>query len=90
VQRRRDAAKQRQETAPLRRRISGIEDRVAALQAEIARIDGKLASPTLYADAPAEAVALSKARSDAIRAMAVAEDEWLALTTELEALTAST
>ena len=90
AQRRRDAARQRQETAPLRQRISDIENRVAALQSKIADIDRQLASPALYADSPTDVAALGKARSDAMREMTVAEDEWLAATAELEALAANT
>ena len=56
-----------------------------ALQSEITAIDRKLTSPALYADEPSEVAALGKARSEAVRKMAAAEDEWLALTTEFEA-----
>jgi len=88
-QRRRDAAQKRQETAPLRRRIGGIEARIGALNGEIEEIDRKLASPDLYARSPTDAAFLAKARADAARKLAAAEEEWLEASAALEASTAA-
>jgi ATP-binding cassette subfamily F protein 3 len=83
-QRRREAAERRQAAAPLRRRIDAIEQRVAGLNKEIGEIDRKLASPDLYAHNPTDAAFLAKARADAARKLATAEEEWLAAVAVLE------
>jgi len=82
---RRAAAQMRAELAPLRRRITEAEGVVARLTEEIARIDAALAEPGLFAREPAKAAALSKARAEAVAALARAEDDWLAASTALEA-----
>lgn len=84
-QRRRKAAQKRQETAPLRRRIGEIEARIEHLQEEIGEIDRKLADPGLYARNPTDSAFLAKARADAVRKLAAAEEEWLAASATLEA-----
>jgi len=84
-QKRKDAAARRAETAPLRKRIKEAETRMEKLQKEIAEIDGKLANPALYARNPTDAAFLSKARSDAVRKLASAEEEWLSVNELLEA-----
>jgi ATP-binding cassette subfamily F protein 3 len=81
---RRAAAEKRIELTPLRRRLAEAEKTIARLTAEIARIDGALAAPGLFAREPDKAAALSKARADAAAALALAEDEWLTVSTELE------
>jgi len=83
-ERRREAAQRRQETAPLRRRIGAIEERIDGLNKEIGEIDRKLASPDLYARNPTDAAFLAKARADAARKLAAAEEEWLAASAALE------
>ncbi len=82
-ERRREAAKRREETAPLRKAIKDAEAKIAKRQNEIAELDRKLADPKLY-ERPADMAALSKARAEAVRAVAEAEEAWLALSTELE------
>ncbi len=88
LQRRRDAAKRREETAPLRRRIRDTEAAMEKLRKDIAKIDLKLGDGTIYVRDPAEASKLAKSRSDAEKAMAAAEESWLHLSSELEAATA--
>ena len=74
---RRAAAQLRVELAPLRRRITDAEATVARLNGEIARIDTVLADAGLFARDPAKAAQLSKDRSNAVNALARAEDDWL-------------
>src|SRR3954471_10222787 len=82
---RRAAADKRIELAPLRRRIAEAEAAVKRLTQEIARADTALAAPDLFARDPKKAAALSKARADAVAALARAEDDWLAASAEFEA-----
>jgi ATP-binding cassette, subfamily F, member 3 len=84
VDARRAAAQLRIELAPLRRRIADAEATVARLNEEIARIDNVLADASLFARDPAKAAQLSKDRSNAVDALARAEDDWLAASAELE------
>jgi ATP-binding cassette subfamily F protein 3 len=81
---RRAAAEKRVELAPLRRRITAAEATVARLTAEIARIDTALAESGLFARDPAKAATLAKARADHTNALAAAEEDWLAASSELE------
>jgi ATP-binding cassette subfamily F protein 3 len=85
---RRDAAQKRAEAAPLRRRIREIETRIERSQKEIAELDQKLGNPSLYARNPTDAAFLAKARADAARKLATAEEEWLAASAEFEQLAA--
>ena len=73
---RRAAAEKREELKPLKRQIDAAEKAVVKLTAEIARIDEQLASD-LFARDPARATALSKARAEAVDALAKAEEDWL-------------
>jgi len=88
LQRRREAAKRREETAPLRRQIKDAEAAMERHRKEINGIDQKLADGAIYLRDPAEATRLAKARTDAAKAMATAEEAWLNLSAELEAATA--
>jgi ATP-binding cassette subfamily F protein 3 len=81
---RRAAAQLRLELAPLRRRIADAETVVARLNEEIARIDATLADTSLFARDPAKAAQLSKDRSNAVNALARAEEDWLLASEELE------
>ena len=82
-ERRRDAARRREDTAPLRKRVKDIEATMAKLHAEIAGLDVRLADASLYRR-PADAAALAKARADAVKALAAAEETWLAASTAAE------
>jgi ATP-binding cassette subfamily F protein 3 len=74
---RRAAAEKRSELAPLRRRIADCDTAIKRLSEEIARLEAALAEPGLFARNPSRASALAKARAEAVRALARAEDEWL-------------
>jgi ATP-binding cassette subfamily F protein 3 len=82
--RRREAAEKREQTAPLRKKIKETESLIEKLQKEIQAIDGRLADPKVYAQ-PAKVAEHGKARADAVRALAAAEERWLELSGELEA-----
>jgi ATP-binding cassette subfamily F protein 3 len=85
---RRAAAKRREETAPLRKRVKDLEKAIERVQAEIRSLDASLADPALY-DRPERATALAKARADAVKALARTEEDWLAATSAAEQAAAS-
>ena len=85
LERRKAAADARALTAPLRKKIKETESLMEKLQKQIQAADGRLADPALYVRDPAKATAEAKARAEAVRALAAAEEEWLALSAELEA-----
>ncbi len=82
-ERRRDAAKRREETAPLRKRVKEAETKIAKLQKDLTALDQKLADPKLY-NRPLDAAFLAKERADLVRTIAAAEDTWLAATAAVE------
>jgi ATP-binding cassette subfamily F protein 3 len=81
---RRAAAERRGELAPLKRRIDELDRTIARLAKLIADIDAVLADPQLYARDPARVATFGKERADATAALARAEEEWLALSSEYE------
>jgi ATP-binding cassette subfamily F protein 3 len=85
---RRAAAERRVELAPLRRRITRAEAAIDRWTQEIAKLDAALARPDLYAD-PARATGFAKARAEAAQALATAETDWLAASTEYESAMAA-
>ncbi|MFG1418556.1 ATP-binding cassette domain-containing protein [Xanthobacter sp. V0B-10] len=76
--------KRRIATGPLKKRIRELEAQVEKLEKEIARLDARLADPELHAKAPLDAAGFAKARNTASEALAKAEEEWLAVSAELE------
>ncbi len=87
--RRRDAAARRAETAHIRQKIKASEALMNKLRKEIQELDVRLSDSGLYDRDPAAAATLAKARSDAVRALAEAEELWLATSAELELAEAS-
>jgi len=81
---RRAAAEKRSELAPLRRRIDEFDKTIAKLTKKITEIDATLADPKLYDRDPARVATLGKERAAAAGALAAAEDQWLALSTEYD------
>jgi ATP-binding cassette subfamily F protein 3 len=81
---RRAAADKRAETAPLRKRVAEAETKIAQLTRQLARLDATLADGALFASDPARAAALSKTRADVTKALAAAEEDWLAASSALE------
>ena len=85
---RQNNAKTRRETAPLRKKIEAVEARMAKFAGLITKVDDMLAHPDAYAKDPAKAAQLAQQRAELVRALAGAEEEWLALSEELEAASA--
>ena len=82
---RRAAAERRVALAPLRRKIETIEARMARLGEAVAKIDAALADGSAFQKDPARASDLAKKRGEAASALAALEEEWLALSGEIEA-----
>jgi ATP-binding cassette, subfamily F, member 3 len=87
--RRREAAERREQTAPLRKKIRAAESLIGKLHKEIQAFDARLADPSLYARDPGRIAVESRGRAEAVKALAEAEEEWLALSTEYEAASAA-
>jgi ATP-binding cassette subfamily F protein 3 len=86
---RRAAAEKRSELAPLKRRIDEFDRTIAALSKKIAAIDATLADSRLYDRDPARVATLGKERAAAASALAAAEDQWLALSSDYESAMAA-
>jgi ATP-binding cassette, subfamily F, member 3 len=87
-EKRRDAARARKEAAPLAKKVQAAEEKMARFTDLIARIDLTLADPRAFERNPAEATKLSQQRGVLEKALAAAEEEWLDLSAEYEALMA--
>ena len=87
--RRRAGADRRAETAPLRKKIKAAEALIEKLQKEIQHADRRLADPSLYERDPAKVTEQTRARADVVRALAEAEEHWLALSAEFEQASAA-
>jgi ATP-binding cassette subfamily F protein 3 len=81
---RKAAADKRTETAPLRKQISKAEADIAQLNKQLGKLDATLADGTLFATDPARAAELSKTRANVVAAIAKAEEDWLAASSQLE------
>ncbi len=88
---RRAAAEQRAQRAaqrrPLQKRVDEVERELARLEARIGEIDARLAEPDAYRDGAA-AAELGRERGALQKARDAAEERWLELSAELEALDA--
>jgi ATP-binding cassette subfamily F protein 3 len=80
---RREAAEKRARW-PLRKRIDAAEIRIAKLNDLIARVDKVLGDPRTFREDPAKAAQLGGQRRELERALAAAEEEWLALPADYE------
>ena len=67
---------------PLKQRISDAEAEIARITGIIAKIDAALALPDLFKRDPKQAAQLGKARASAAHALARAEEDWLAASSE--------
>jgi ATP-binding cassette subfamily F protein 3 len=83
---RRDAARARKEAAPLAKKVKAAEEKMERFSGLIARIDLTLADPRAFERSPGEATKLSQQRAVLEKALAAAEEEWLELSAEYEAL----
>ncbi len=86
---RRDAARARKEAAPLKKKIDEVEARMAKVSDLVRRVDEALAAPDAFKRDVAKAAQLAQQRSELVRALETAEEEWLALSSEYEAVMAS-
>jgi ATP-binding cassette subfamily F protein 3 len=82
---RRLAADRRAAAAPLKKRLHALEIRIDKLGTAIGKIDAVMAGGRAYAENPAKAKELARMRAEAAGALALAEDEWLQLSGEIEA-----
>jgi ATP-binding cassette, subfamily F, member 3 len=71
--------------APLKKRLSAAEDKMARFQMLITKVDAALADPDAFIIDPAKAAQLAKQRGELAKALAAAEEEWLDLSSEVEA-----
>ncbi|KAB1070567.1 ABC-F family ATP-binding cassette domain-containing protein [Methylobacterium planeticum] len=85
---RRSAVERRAALAPLRRKLEAVEARMAKLSEAVAKIDAALADGSAFQQNPAKAGELARMRAEAAGALGNAEEEWLALSGEIEAANA--
>ncbi|GLK67567.1 ABC-F family ATP-binding cassette domain-containing protein [Hansschlegelia plantiphila] len=74
---------------PLRKKIASLEALMADCNGEIARIDAELAASGALRDKPEKAADLSRRRAEFERALADAEETWLAASADLEEVAAA-
>ncbi|MDX2308967.1 MAG: ATP-binding cassette domain-containing protein [Hyphomicrobium sp.] len=89
AQARRYAAQRRQQLAPLKKVMQDAEKQVEKLASDVAKLDAALADPALYLDA-AKAQKISQERGQKSKALADAEEAWLAATSAFEEAEAAT
>jgi ATP-binding cassette subfamily F protein 3 len=89
AEQRREAAHRRAELMPLRRAAQAAETEVNAMARRLAEVDAALADASLYARDPAQAQQLSIERGRHSKALAAAEESWLAASEAYEAAVAA-
>jgi ATP-binding cassette subfamily F protein 3 len=82
----RNAQDQRTAKREAKKKLDALEDKMAQFQKLIARIDDALAAPDAFTRDTAKANQLSAQRAELERALARVEEEWLALSEEVEAV----
>ena len=82
----RNAQDQRTAKREAKKKLDALEDKMAQFQKLMARIDDALAAPDAFTRDTAKATQLSAQRAELERALARVEEEWLALSEELEAV----
>jgi ATP-binding cassette subfamily F protein 3 len=82
---RKAAAERRAQAAPLRKKLHALEIRIDKLGTAIAKIDAALSGGRAYEENAAKAAELAKMRGEAAVALQNAEEEWLEVSSELEA-----
>jgi ATP-binding cassette subfamily F protein 3 len=68
----------------MRRALAAAEEKVEKLTTLLGRVDAALASPEAFTRNPPEAARLAAQRDELAQALAVAEEQWLALAAEAE------
>lgn len=79
-----EAAARRAEVAPLKNSIKDAETKIARLKVEIDKIDVQLSDPKVYNGAPERLIALGKDKARFAADIETTEEQWLALSAELE------
>ena len=79
-----EAISKRAEVAPLRKSVKETETKIARLRVEIDKIDAQLADPKVYNGAPERVIALGKDKARFAADLESSEEQWLALSAELE------
>jgi ATPase components of ABC transporters with duplicated ATPase domains len=79
-----EAAARRQELAPLKASIKDAETKISRLKVEIEKIEAQLADPKVYNGAPERLIALGKDKARFGADLEQTEEQWLALSAELE------
>jgi ATP-binding cassette subfamily F protein 3 len=74
----------RKDSTPIKKRIWAIEEKMRKFQDLIARIDKALANPAAFAKEPAKAKQLAAQRGELEKALMLAEEEWLELSSVSE------
>ncbi|WP_106754113.1 ABC-F family ATP-binding cassette domain-containing protein [Pannonibacter carbonis] len=84
-EKRREAAVRRAQNAPLRKKLEAAEAEMARLQEKIAKIDAMMADPDFFTRDPERASKFAKERAFCEKKLTSTEEDWLALSSELEA-----
>ena len=84
---RKGATEGRPAAKPLRQRVERAEAEVNRLTREIEKLDAALADGGLFTRDPAKAATIARARAEHARALAKAEEDWLAAGAALESAT---
>ncbi|MHA6691981.1 ABC-F family ATP-binding cassette domain-containing protein [Devosia sp. A449] len=79
-----EAAARRAEIAPLKASIKDAETKIARLKTEISKVDAQLEDPKVYNGAPDRVIALGKDKARFAAELETTEEQWLALSAELE------
>jgi ATP-binding cassette subfamily F protein 3 len=79
-----EAAARRAETAPIKASLKDAETKMSRLKLEIDKIEAQLADPKVYNGAPERVIALGKDKARFSADLEKAEEQWLALSAELE------
>lgn len=78
------AAQKRSNPIALKKKIDEIQSLIDRIERLIQGIDTELSDPEIYAKNPGRAADLTTARANAQKKLEASEEEWLALSTELE------
>ncbi|MEO6396375.1 MAG: ABC-F family ATP-binding cassette domain-containing protein [Devosia sp.] len=81
---RQDGANRRAEVAPLRKSIKDAEQKLGRLRTELQKLDAILADPKIYDGAPERIILLGKDKARFSSEIAKVEENWLALSAQLE------
>lgn len=87
-ERKRQEAERRQQLAPLRKQVASLEQQIDKMQQQLLLLEQALAAPEVYEDAAKEQLkSLLQDQAETEKKLAEAEEEWMEISEELEALT---